>query len=39
MSIERSQQETASAYAAHLKERFEQKGILQELAGYDTVQT
>ena len=34
MSIERSQQETASAYAAHLKERFETKGILRELAGY-----
>jgi putative DNA primase/helicase len=34
MSTERSQQETASTYAAHLKERIEQKGILQELAGY-----
>ncbi len=34
MSTERSQQETASTYAAHLKERIEQKGILHELAGY-----
>jgi primase-polymerase (primpol)-like protein len=34
MSTERSRQETASTYAAWLKERFEQKGILQELAGY-----
>jgi primase-polymerase (primpol)-like protein len=34
MSSERSRQETASAYAAWLKERFETKGILRELAGY-----
>jgi len=34
MSTERSQQETASAYAAHLKERIETKGILREIAGY-----
>src|SRR5712692_1729957 len=34
MSTERTRQETASTYAAHLKERIEQKGILQELAGY-----
>ncbi len=34
MSTERTRQETASAYAAHLKERFEQKGILREIAGY-----
>ncbi len=34
MSTERTRQETASAYAAHLKERFETKGILRELAGY-----
>jgi primase-polymerase (primpol)-like protein len=34
MSAERSRQETASTYAAWLKERFEQKGILRELAGY-----
>jgi len=34
MSTERTRQETASAYAAHLKERIEQQGILHELAGY-----
>jgi putative DNA primase/helicase len=34
MSTERTRQETASTYAAHLKERIERKGILQELAGY-----
>ncbi len=34
MSTEQTRQETASTYAAHLKERIEQKGILQELAGY-----
>ncbi len=34
MSTERTRQETASAYAAHLKERFETKGILREIAGY-----
>jgi putative DNA primase/helicase len=34
MSIERTRQETASAYAAWLKERFETKGILREIAGY-----
>ena len=34
MSTERTRQETAVRYAAHLKERFETKGILQELAGY-----
>ncbi len=34
MSTERTRQETASAYAAHLKERIERKGILHELAGY-----
>src|SRR6266705_5907311 len=34
MTTERTRQETASAYAAHLKERIEAKGILRELAGY-----
>jgi primase-polymerase (primpol)-like protein len=34
MSTERTRQETASTYAAHLKERIEQQGILHELAGY-----
>jgi primase-polymerase (primpol)-like protein len=34
MSTERTRQETASTYAAHLKERIEQKGILREIAGY-----
>jgi putative DNA primase/helicase len=34
MSTERSRQETASAYTAWLKERFETKGILREIAGY-----
>src|SRR6266487_479938 len=34
MSTERTRQETASVYAAWLKERFETKGILREIAGY-----
>jgi len=34
MSTERTRQETASTYAAHLKERIERKGILLEIAGY-----
>src|SRR6266699_4032166 len=34
MTTERTRQEPASAYSAWLKERFETKGILQELAGY-----
>jgi putative DNA primase/helicase len=34
MSTERTRQETASAYAAWLKERIERKGILREIAGY-----
>jgi putative DNA primase/helicase len=34
MSTEHSQQETAVTYAAWLKERFEAKGILREIAGY-----
>src|SRR6266487_3945148 len=34
MSTERSRQEAASTYAAWLKERIEQQGILREIAGY-----
>jgi putative DNA primase/helicase len=34
MSTERTRQETAITYAAHLKERIERKGILREIAGY-----
>jgi putative DNA primase/helicase len=34
MSTERTQREPAVHYAAWLKERFETKGILRELAGY-----
>ncbi len=34
MNIEHPQRERAARYAAILRERFEQKGILQELAGY-----
>jgi putative DNA primase/helicase len=34
MSTESSRQETAVRYAAWLKERFETKGILREIAGY-----
>jgi putative DNA primase/helicase len=34
MSTERSRQEIAGTYAAWLKERFEQQGILREIAGY-----
>ena len=34
MSIERPQRDRAARYAAILRERFEQKGVLRELAGY-----
>ncbi len=34
MSTEQTQREPAVHYAAWLKERFEQKGILREIAGY-----
>ena len=34
MSIEHPQREKAVRYAAILRERFEQKGVLRELAGY-----
>ena len=34
MNTERSRQEAASTYAAWLKERIEQQGILREIAGY-----
>ena len=35
MSIEHLRYERATRYAANLRERFEQKGILRELAGYE----
>src|SRR6266700_3741648 len=34
MNTERSRQEAASTYAAWLKERIEQQGILRKIAGY-----